>query len=59
VRVIVADGATAFQVARQSRGSIVSEGAIELPDERLGFRSGTIVRDPDGHAVEFVEPSSQ
>jgi catechol 2,3-dioxygenase-like lactoylglutathione lyase family enzyme len=59
VRVIVADGATAFQVARESKGSIVSKAEMELPDERLGFRRGTIVRDPDGHAVEFVEPSSQ
>ncbi len=59
VRVIVADGATASQVARESRGSVVSKEEMELPDERLGFRRGTIVRDPDGHAVEFVEPSSQ
>jgi catechol 2,3-dioxygenase-like lactoylglutathione lyase family enzyme len=59
VRVIVADGATGSQVARESRGSVVSKVEMDLPDERLGFRRGAIVRDSDGHAVEFVEPSSQ
>jgi predicted lactoylglutathione lyase len=59
VQIIVADGAIASQVVRESIGSVVSKGEMELPDQRLGFRHGTIVRDPDGHAVEFVEPSSQ
>jgi hypothetical protein len=35
------------------------QGDMELLDERRGFRRGTIVRDPDGQAVAFVEPSSQ
>src|SRR5438876_375629 len=51
-------GISADQAAenlRKSRRTLISTGAIELPDERAGFRKAVIVRDPDGHAVEVVE----
>jgi catechol 2,3-dioxygenase-like lactoylglutathione lyase family enzyme len=34
---------------------LISSGAIVLPDARLGFHRGLLLRDPDGHAVELVE----
>jgi catechol 2,3-dioxygenase-like lactoylglutathione lyase family enzyme len=39
-----------------ARLTLVSPGAITLPDRALGFRKGMLVRDPDGHAVQLVEP---
>jgi len=30
--------------------------AVELPDATAGFRKSLLVRDPDGHAVQLVEP---
>ncbi len=51
-------GISADQAAenlRKSRRTLISTGAIELPDGRAGFRKAVIVRDPDGHAVEVVE----
>jgi len=32
----------------------VSPGVVRLPDDRLGFTSGSLLRDPDGHAVRLV-----
>ncbi|MCA9290677.1 MAG: VOC family protein [Phycisphaerales bacterium] len=32
----------------------VSTGIVDLPDATLGFRSGLLVRDPDGHAIRIV-----
>ena len=34
----------------------VSPGAVTLPDARLGFRKGFLVRDPDGHVMEVTTP---
>jgi len=59
VQLIVASGVPASRVARESGAPVVSTGETELPDPRLGFRHGTIVRDPDGHAIELVEPLAQ
>lgn len=33
----------------------VVEIAITLPDDRLGFRKGVLLRDPDGHALQVIE----
>ena|ERR1043166_4857031 len=41
---------------RKFRSAFVSAGVVELPGEKAGFRKSIIVRDPDGHAVEVVEP---
>ncbi|HSC27706.1 MAG TPA: VOC family protein [Vicinamibacterales bacterium] len=35
--------------------AFVSPGAVRLADSRMGYRQGTLVRDPDGHAVMIVE----
>ena len=34
----------------------ISNAAVDLPDASAGFRKAVLVRDPDGHAVEIVEP---
>lgn len=34
----------------------VSSGAVTLAEPTLGFRQGVLVRDPDGHAVNLVNP---
>lgn len=35
--------------------SVVSTGAVEVPDAELGFKKGLLVRDPDGHVMQIVE----
>ncbi|HKQ62458.1 MAG TPA: VOC family protein [Candidatus Polarisedimenticolaceae bacterium] len=35
-------------------GRAISPGVIELPEARLGFTRGALVRDPDGHALRLV-----
>jgi len=45
-------------VAREARGAgsrWVSPGAVTVPGRELGFREGSLVRDPDGHALLLVE----
>jgi catechol 2,3-dioxygenase-like lactoylglutathione lyase family enzyme len=34
---------------------LVSSGIVSIPKAELGFHSGLLVRDPDGHAIELVE----
>jgi hypothetical protein len=38
-----------------ARLKLVSPGPVRVPDRPLGFRAGLLARDPDGHAVAFVE----
>jgi catechol 2,3-dioxygenase-like lactoylglutathione lyase family enzyme len=45
----------AAQTLRNSRSAFVSTGAVELPDNKAGFRKAVTVRDPDGHAIQIVE----
>jgi catechol 2,3-dioxygenase-like lactoylglutathione lyase family enzyme len=40
---------------RAAQAPMISPGPVTLPDGTLGFRSGLLVRDPDGHAMEVVE----
>lgn len=41
---------------RKSRAAFISTGEVELPDTKAGFRKSVVVRDPDGHAVQIIEP---
>ena len=43
------------QRLRESSYALVSSDVIEMPDQRLGFRKGFLVRDPDGHVRRIVE----
>jgi catechol 2,3-dioxygenase-like lactoylglutathione lyase family enzyme len=41
-------------LARQHRVSLVSPGPIDAASLNLGFRTGSLVRDPDGHGILVV-----
>jgi len=41
---------------RDQRYVFLSSGVVAIPGAELGFHTGLLVRDPDGHAVEVVEP---
>jgi catechol 2,3-dioxygenase-like lactoylglutathione lyase family enzyme len=45
----------AAQGLRASGVPFISPGVVGLPDNRLGFRNGFLVRDPDGHVMEVTE----
>ncbi len=40
----------------RERCVFISPGIVATPKAELGFRAGLLVRDPDGHAMELVEP---
>jgi catechol 2,3-dioxygenase-like lactoylglutathione lyase family enzyme len=54
--VLVPNAAVAAAAVRRGAFRLVSRGSVELPDTVLGFRRGFLVRDPDGHVVQLVEP---
>ncbi len=41
----------AFNVLRPAKATFVSTGSVALPNKRLGFNKGLLIRDPDGHAL--------
>ena len=41
-------------LARDHRIALVSPGAVDVGTPRLGFRTGALTRDPDGHAMRIV-----
>jgi len=45
----------ADQAVRAGRIRYISPGVVTLPDAKLGFRKGLLVRDPDGHAMLLAE----
>ena len=54
---LIAPGAEDIARAlRAARFRLISPGVIDLPGGELGFRRGFLVRDPDGHALELVQP---
>ena len=54
-RLVTRSLADAYGTLRAAHVTLVSPGPVGLPDAALGFRSGLLVRDPDGHAMEVVE----
>ena len=54
-RLVTADAGAAAGRLAAARAALVSSGAVELPDETLGFRKGVLLRDPDGHVLQLVE----
>ena len=52
---VTSDTNTAEQQLHRENVSQVSFGVISMPDGRLSFHKGLLVRDPDGHVVELVE----
>ena len=55
VKILVSDAGAASRTVRAANGALVSPGTIGLPDARLGFQRGVLVRDPDGHATLLTE----
>ncbi len=39
---------------RNGRYAFVSPGIVSLPNRKLGFQEGLMVRDPDGHVIQIV-----
>jgi catechol 2,3-dioxygenase-like lactoylglutathione lyase family enzyme len=52
---VVGDLDAALKRFRAAKVAVVSPGAVTLPNGDLGFRKGTLVRDPDGHALLIVQ----
>lgn len=53
-RLVTRQAEAAFERLRAGRAAFVSPGVVALPDARLGFGKGLLVRDPDGHALQLV-----
>jgi catechol 2,3-dioxygenase-like lactoylglutathione lyase family enzyme len=54
-RLVARSLASVWAALRAGHDTFISPGPVSLPDSALGFRSGLVVRDPDGHAMEVVE----
>jgi catechol 2,3-dioxygenase-like lactoylglutathione lyase family enzyme len=52
---VTPDAAGAARALRASGATFLSPEPVALPERRLGFRKGLLVRDPDGHVMEVVE----
>ncbi len=52
---VVRDVSAAAKRAFTERHAFVSPGLVTLPTGTLGFATGFLVRDPDGHAMQVVE----
>ena len=48
-----ADGA--LKRLKATRARFISSGSISVPNASLGYSKALLARDPDGHAVEFIE----
>ncbi|MBC8123570.1 MAG: VOC family protein [Gemmatimonadaceae bacterium] len=54
---LVGSRLTSFaQTLRTAGVRFISPQVTVLPDRRLGFGQGFLVRDPDGHALQIIEP---
>jgi catechol 2,3-dioxygenase-like lactoylglutathione lyase family enzyme len=54
-RLVTNQAAAATRRLLSGTFAFVSPGVVALRESRFGFRSGTLVRDPDGHQVMIVE----
>ena len=55
VQLVVGDVDAVEKQLRKNNVRFVSPGVSNLPDGKLGFKRGFMVRDPDGHAMVIVE----
>jgi catechol 2,3-dioxygenase-like lactoylglutathione lyase family enzyme len=55
-RLVTAEAGAVSQILRAGKASFVSPGATSLPEGMLGFTKGLQVRDPDGHAIQVIQP---
>lgn len=52
---VTRDARTAVQSLLAGRFAFVSSGVVLIPEAKLGFSKGFLVRDPDGHVMQLVE----
>ncbi len=52
---IIADLSTLVRRLKLNQSTLISPGIITIPEHTLGFRKGLLIRDPDGHALRFIE----
>jgi len=55
-RLTAVDAAGAAQQFRENGSPFISSRVVEMLDARTGYRKSFLARDPDGHAIEIVEP---
>jgi catechol 2,3-dioxygenase-like lactoylglutathione lyase family enzyme len=56
-RLLVGDAEAAHRVVRAGTcGGIISPGVVAPGEPGLGFDRGALLRDPDGHALQVVQP---
>jgi catechol 2,3-dioxygenase-like lactoylglutathione lyase family enzyme len=56
-RLVAADAEAAHRAVRGGAcGGIISPGVVAPAEPALGFARGALVRDPDGHALQVVQP---
>jgi len=55
VTLVVDDVEAVAERLRPGPYTFVSTDLVSLPDDRLGFKRGFLVRDPDGHVMQVVE----
>lgn len=54
-KLVTNDVNSGFRTLEAGKFAFVSSGVIALPDPKLGFSRGFLVRDPDGHVMELIE----
>jgi len=55
-RLVTRDLEAAYHRLRDAHATLISPGPVELDGAALGARKGLLLRDPDGHAMEVVQP---
>lgn len=55
INLIVNDVETVAKRLHENNVRFVSDRVHTLPDDKLGFKKGVIILDPDGHAIELIE----
>src|SRR5437879_6450081 len=54
-RFVAKDARAAAQALNDGQSAFVSSSVVTIPQNSLGFTSGLLVRDPDGHALLLIQ----
>jgi len=54
-RLVAREAKIAAQALNNGKSVFVSSGIVTIPQNSLGFTSGFLVRDPDGHALLVIQ----
>ncbi len=57
-KLVTGNAEGALQRLHSSTAALISSGVVTFPDAQLGFHKGLLVRDPDGHVMQIIEPLS-